>query len=64
MKAKEIREMTLEDMRAKESELRRELFNLRMQHSIGELSNPMRLRQIRRDIARLKTIMAEKEREG
>ena len=64
MKPAEIRDMTVEDIRAKEVELRKELFNLRMRHSTGQLENPLKLRALRRDMARIQTIIAEKERKG
>ncbi|MEJ2165620.1 MAG: 50S ribosomal protein L29 [Desulfobacterales bacterium] len=59
MKASEIREMNLDEMQRKVSELKEELFNLRFQHEIGQLENPQRMKQTRRDIARLKTIIKE-----
>lgn len=64
MKPAEIRDMTPEDARAKEQELTRELFNLRMRHATNQLENPLKLRLLKRDIARVKTIIAEKEREA
>lgn len=64
MKPKEIRDMTLEDMRAKDVELTKELFNLNMRHATRQLDNPLRLRFLRKDIARVKTIIAEKAGEG
>lgn len=64
MKAAEIRDMTLEEARAREEELRKEVFNLRMRHATNQLENPLKLRTLRRDIARVKTIVAEKEREA
>jgi large subunit ribosomal protein L29 len=59
MKAKEIRELTVEEMQRKVSDLRQELFNLRFQHEIGQLENRRRLAQTRRDIARLLTVMRQ-----
>jgi large subunit ribosomal protein L29 len=59
MNAREIREMTAEEMRRKVSDLKQELFNLRFQHEIGQLENRARIRQTRRDIARLLTIIHE-----
>jgi large subunit ribosomal protein L29 len=59
MKASEIRDMNLDEMQRKVSELKEELFNLRFQHEIGQLENPQRMKQTRRDIARLKTIIKE-----
>jgi len=61
MKAGEIREMNLEEMQQKAKDLREELFNLRFQHEIGQLENPKRMQQTRRDIARIKTIIREVE---
>ena len=59
MKASEIRDMNPDEMHGKVSDLREELFNLRFQHEIGQLENPQRLKQIKRDIARLETIIRE-----
>ena len=59
MKARDIREMNLDEMQHKASDLKEELFNLRFQHEIGQLENPQRLKQTRKDIARLKTIISE-----
>ncbi|MFQ5586537.1 MAG: 50S ribosomal protein L29 [Thermodesulfobacteriota bacterium] len=63
MKPKELREMTAEDLAAKELDLHRELFNLRVQNSTGHLENPLKVRFVKRDIARVKTLRGEKERE-
>ncbi len=60
MKPEELRSLSDEELREKEKELRKELFNLRFQKAIGQLENPMRLRQVRRDIARIKTILRER----
>ena len=59
MKASEIRDMNLDEMRGKVSDLREELFNLRFQHEIGQLENPQRMKQTKRDIARMQTIIQE-----
>ena len=59
MKASEIRDMNVEDMHRKVSDLKEELFNLRFQHEIGQLENPQRMKQTKRDIARLETIVQE-----
>ena len=64
MRAKEIRDLTGEEMRQKERELAEELFRLRLRKSTGQLDNPMRLQRLRRDIARLKTIQQEHARRG
>ena len=60
MKAKDIRALSAEDRQKELENMRREQFNLRMQHATGQLANNSRLKGIRRDIARLKTLMNEK----
>ena len=60
MKATEIRELTEAELRAKLDETSQELFNLRVQQSYGQLEKPSRIRELRRDIARLKGVMQEK----
>ena len=64
MKANEIREMSLDDLRAKIAELTEERFRLRFRSATESIENPMRFRAIRRDIARLNTILREKESHG
>jgi large subunit ribosomal protein L29 len=59
MKASEIRDMNPDEMHRKVTDLKEELFNLRFQHEIGQLENPQRIKQTKRDIARLKTIVKE-----
>ena len=59
MKAREIREMNLDEMLRKADDLKEELFNLRFQHEIGQLENPQRMQQTKKDIARIKTIISE-----
>jgi large subunit ribosomal protein L29 len=59
MKASEIRDLNLEEMHRKTSDLKEELFNLRFQHEIGQLENPQRMKVTKREIARLKTIIGE-----
>jgi large subunit ribosomal protein L29 len=61
MKASGIREMNLEEMHRKKSDLKEELFNLCFQHEIGQLENPQKMKQARRDIARINTIIREVE---
>ena len=61
MKAAELRESTAEELGKKEQDLRRELFNLRFQQATGEIENPMRIRAIKKDIARVLTIANEKK---
>lgn len=62
MRASELRDMTIEELRQKEKELRKELFNLRFQQATGEIQNPKRISAVRKDIARILTIITEKER--
>jgi len=62
MRAKEIRDLTAEEMRQKEHDLAEELFRLRLRRSTGQLDNSMRVRTLRRDLARLKTIQHERAR--
>jgi large subunit ribosomal protein L29 len=59
VKAKAIREMTSDELNRKEKELKEELFNLRFQLATGQLENPMRLKEVRKDIARTKTVIRE-----
>ncbi|NLJ25606.1 MAG: 50S ribosomal protein L29 [Firmicutes bacterium] len=61
MKAEEIRAMTSEELGRKLDDLKGELFNLRFQMVTAQLDNPMRIREVRRDIARVKTILRERE---
>ena len=60
MKAREIREMSPEELNAKLKELKTELFNLRFQHAINQLDNPHKIVDVKRDIARVLTILQEK----
>lgn len=61
MKADEIRQLTDDELKRKLAELKEELFNLRFQMATGQLDNPMRMKAVRRDIARVKTIQRERE---
>jgi large subunit ribosomal protein L29 len=60
MKAKELRQLSEGELLIKEKELGEEFFNLRFQHATGQLENVMRIPQVKRDIARVKTILKEK----
>jgi large subunit ribosomal protein L29 len=60
VKPNEIREMSVEDLQAKIDELMRERFNLRFRSATESIENPMRFRDLRRDIARMQTILREK----
>ncbi len=62
MKAAEMRELTRDELVQKESELKRKLFNLRFQRASGELDNSAELKKTRKDIARVKTLIAERAR--
>ena len=61
MKAQTFREMTAEELNLKLNELKQELFNLRFSHATGQLTNPMQMVNCKRDIARIKTILRERE---
>ena len=63
MKATEIRNMTTEELEAKVAELKKDLFFLRMQHATNQLDNPVKITSVKRDIARIKTIIREKQTE-
>jgi large subunit ribosomal protein L29 len=60
MKATEVRELTVDDLRAREKDLDDQLFRLRIQKSMGQLEAPARVREVRKDLARIKTILKEK----
>lgn len=61
MKAKQIHEMKTDELNSKLSELKQELFNLRFRHASGQLSNPMQMVICKKDIARVKTVLRERE---
>lgn len=63
MKAKNLRDLTQEELNRKITELKEELFNLRFQLATGQLENPMRLREVRKTIARTHTVLRERELE-
>jgi len=60
MKANELRDLSVEDLSRKEAELNQELFNLRFQLHTGHLENSARIPQVRREIARVKTVLRQK----
>ncbi|MEW6674640.1 MAG: 50S ribosomal protein L29 [Nitrospirota bacterium] len=62
MKPSELKAMTVDELMQKEQDLRKELFNLRFQQATGEIENPMRIRAVRSDIARVLTIITEKSK--
>ncbi len=61
MKADKFRDMTNDALTAREKELKNELFNLRFQSATGQLSNPQRISECKKDIARVKTILRQRE---
>ena len=61
MKASEIRSMTSEELENKLKELKNELFNLRFQHAINQLDNPHKIGDVKKDIARVMTVLREKK---
>ena len=61
MKATEIRSLSPEDLEKKLVELKKDLFMLRMQHATNHLDNPTKISAVRRDIARVKTVLREKQ---
>ncbi len=61
MKVNEIRDMSADEQVEKLKSLKEELFNLRFQHATGQLENPMRIREVKRSIAQVKTIQREVE---
>jgi large subunit ribosomal protein L29 len=61
MKPQKIRELGQDELRGKEKELQEQLFRLRLQKSVGQLENALKLREVRRDIARVKTVLREKQ---
>ena len=60
MKVKELRAMSVADLNAKVTELKKDLFFLRMQHATNQLDNPVKIAAVKKDIARIKTIIREK----
>ena len=63
MELKKMRELTEVELKAELEKMKKELFNLRFQHVTGQLENPVKMREVKRNIARVKTIMREKELE-
>jgi large subunit ribosomal protein L29 len=64
MKALELRDISVEELKNKVEDLRGELFNLKFQLATGQIENPMRIRLVRRDIARVLTVLREKTLQG
>ena len=59
MKISEMRDLPLQELKDKEKELSEDLFNLKIRHSLSRLDNPLRMRVVRRELARVKTLLAE-----
>lgn len=64
MKAAEVRELDVEELQRRVAQTRRELFNLRFQHATGQLENTGQLKEVRRNIARLLTVLNQKQQEN
>ena len=64
MKVNDIRNLSAVELNTKVSELKEELFNLRFQLATGQLENPMRIREVKKTIARIKTVQREEEIKG
>ena len=62
MKMMELRELTNEELQQKYEDFREELFNLRFQKAMNRLENPLRVKDVRRDIARIKTLITERQK--
>jgi large subunit ribosomal protein L29 len=61
MKVAEVRELSVDDLRAREKDLADQLFRLRIQKSMGQLETPIKLRLVRRDLAKVKTVLRERQ---
>ena len=64
MKASNVRELSTAELTAKLADLKKELFTLRLSHATGQLTNPLALNSIKKDIARVKTVLREREQAG
>jgi len=62
MKARELRELSEGELHSREEELNDQLFKLKFQHALGQLENAMKLKNVKKDIARIKTILIEKSK--
>lgn len=62
MKASELRNLSVAELETKLADLKEELFNLRFQHTVNQLDNPLRLKAVRKDIARVKAMLSEKQK--
>ena len=64
MKANEIRNLSVDELDKKLADLKKDLFNLRLQHATNQLDNPIKIAQVKKDIARVKTIIREQQLAG
>ena len=64
MKANEVRKMSGEELQTKLQDLKKDLFQLRLQHATNQLDNPIRIAQVKKDIARVKTLIREQQLAG
>jgi large subunit ribosomal protein L29 len=64
MEAKELRDLNVDDLARKRGELREEISHLKLKRATGRLDNPMQLRKIKRDLARVETVLREREMRG
>ena len=64
MKANEVRKMSASELESKLVDLKKDLFNLRLQHATNQLDNPVRIAEVKKDIARVKTIIREQQLAG
>jgi large subunit ribosomal protein L29 len=64
MKIRELRELSTDELRARHEELRDQMFKLRFQKSLGQLESPMKIKNIKREIARIKTLLKEIQRKS
>jgi len=62
MKVNELRDKSIDELNSRERELREQLFKLRFQRATGRMENPMKIRDVRREIARIKTLLNERSR--
>ena len=63
MKSNELRDLSLQELEMKEQEVSKDLFNLKMRHSLNHLDNPLTIREAKRTLARVKTLLAEHRQE-
>ena len=64
MKANDVRKMSSSELETKLADLKKDLFNLRLQHATNQLENPIRIAEVKKDIARVKTIIREQQLAG